>query len=86
MNHSSENSIPCNEPSCKKPIRFITMKKSGNPMPVDAEMIIAKDGELKETFILSDGTMVKSLLKGQAGYRPHWASCTKAKQFRKGKE
>lgn len=86
MNHSSENSIPCIEPSCKKPIRFITMKKSGKPMPVDADMIIAKEEEIKGIFILPNGAMVRSLLKGQVGYRPHWATCTKAMKFRKKEE
>ena len=84
MNHSSENSISCIEPSCKKMIRFITMKKSGKPMPVDADMIIAKEEEIKGIFILPNGAMVRSLLKGQVGYVPHWSTCVKANKFRKG--
>ena len=78
MNHDPQFNLPCNV--CNKPIKFITIKKTGSQMPVDAKMIVAKEGELRGSFVSAGGEIKKFLRKGEVGYRSHWESCKKEKQ------
>ena len=68
---------PCR--GCGKPIRFITMVASGKQMPVDAEEI---HGNGFDNLITANGRMEVKPNSDITGYRPHWATCTKAKEFK----
>ena len=80
MNHDKkEQTKPCD--ACGKEIKFVKMK-SGNFMPVNAEMQIAKEDLVKGTFILPDGKAQKGIKAGQCYYTPHWGNCSDAERFR----
>lgn len=77
---------------CGKEITFIR-SAAGNNIPCDAEPIRFREmsrfgKEKKENFVTMDGRIRSGQRdpKGECvGYRSHWATCTEAGKFRRGK-
>jgi len=82
---------------CKAIIRWINME-SGKAMPVDPEKytewltqeaittshrvsVVTPDGKMVTGYI---ATILTPGASSVEGFRPHWASCPKAKEFGKG--
>jgi len=78
--------------ACGKEILFIRTV-AGKSMPCDAEPIrfrpMSRFGtEQNENFVTPDGRVYRGVRDPEGtelGYRSHWASCTNAKDFRRGK-
>lgn len=67
--------------------------KSGKMMPCNPEPIpIRRDANGKEKMMLTSGEVVScelvhdELFTGEFGFKPHWASCKAAGNFRKRQE
>lgn len=57
---------------------------SGKKMPCDPDMVTITESLQGMTLILPSGAVIaKATLLGAKGYVPHWATCPKAKEFRK---
>ena len=79
-------------PNCKKcgrQILFVKME-SGRYMPCDIDLCLFIEGAGgAEYFVTPGGKLIrgKSPLRGEttdgAGYRPHWATCPYAEDFRR---
>lgn len=87
--------VPCR--GCKALIGFITMAETDKAMPVDPERrdewidttagkavalftLITPEGKL---IVGRRGTSIEPATSRYEGYVPHWATCPKAKEFRR---
>lgn len=81
--------------ACNKPIVFIKTK-AGKFMPCDwAAAPYALDPGGPDTLVTKNGETLKGRFLSAAepcniaagmGYRPHWASCTAPKNFKRGRK
>lgn len=76
---------------CGKPIFWIRTK-IGKMMPCDPEEVIFRPGPGEGRYVTPDGdvatghtigTTYISEQGGQMGYVPHWATCVKAREFKR---
>lgn len=58
-----------------------TMK--GKSMPVDLAEWSWSESDGNITLVTGDGRIITKPKAGDSGYLPHWASCPKAKTFKK---
>ncbi len=75
--------------ACGAPILWITMQ-SGKSMPVDAEQLLYREDKNGDsTIITPNGETLRATLDTQPetatgiGYKPHWATCPHAKNFKR---
>lgn len=76
---------------CGISIDWIRMK-TGKAMPVDPEPVMVIEGEGREVFATDEGTTVTGRRATPeeengmlpVGFVPHWATCRRAGDFRRG--
>lgn len=76
--------------SCGKPIVWMKTK-AGKNMPCDKDLVLYREDEKgKDTVINHAGEVVRCSFQGdkallvELGRVPHWATCDRPDQFRKG--
>lgn len=82
--------MPCRGAQCGKAICFASkpgQTKGGIPVdPILIQITSITHPEHGRTLITEDGEVLRGVEVGDRGFRPHWASCPNAKDFRKGKK
>lgn len=77
---------------CGARIEWIKMK-TGKMMPADTEPVMVIEGEGREVFVTDEGETITGRRalpeeenKGMlVGFVPHWATCRRAGDFRRGR-
>ena len=67
--------------------------KAGKMMPVDPDPVMVIEGEGREVFVTDEGDSITGRRAGTGeenmelpvGFVPHWATCRRAGDFRRGR-
>lgn len=79
---SLRGSVRC--PSCRKPIRFITME-SGKPMPVEARsvQVVVEKRTTPQADLFGNGDPPQIRGRVVQGWTPHWENCSEPQRWRR---